>query len=275
MSDSPHDGISDRRARPDSGRHRDDGDAERVEGEYADPLFVGVGAICHTAARLAGVDGAAIAVMVMSQGVRELVYATDALAQQIDELQFTLGEGPCLDAVRDDRPQLCAHLDQEEYELRWPAFTAEVSELGVAALFAYPISGTPRPMGVLELYRRTAGDLAEIEQQSALMCASALRKTLEANWREQLARSSSEEAAIEAAAVRGADLTRPDPFSRSQVYVAAGMVAVQLSVPTHDGLDRLRAYAYAHNRSIVAVAADVVARRLSFRDLDDESSVDS
>jgi hypothetical protein len=232
-----------------------------------DPLFVGIGAICETATRLTGADGAAVAVLA-AHGVRELVYASDALAQQLDELQFIVGEGPCLDAYHQVRPQLCAEVDNA-FAARWPAFAAELAELGVAAVFAFPVPGQHRPMGVLELYRRTSGELSDAEQRSAQVCASALRTTLEINWRKQLAHSTSEDAAIEAAALRNADATRSDPFTRSQVYVAAGMVAVQLSIPTREALDRLRGYAYAHKMSIMAVAADVVARRLSFRHLDD------
>lgn len=116
----------------------------------ADPLFVGIGAICDTAARLTGSDGAALAVLTPTRGVRELVYATDAMAQQIDEVQFTMGEGPCLDAYHEDRPQLCAQLDDKTLA-RWPAFSAELVGLDVAALFAFPVPGQHRPMGVLEL----------------------------------------------------------------------------------------------------------------------------
>ncbi|MFI9402303.1 hypothetical protein [Nocardia sp. NPDC052316] len=54
-------------------------------------------------------------------------------------------------------------------------------------------------------------------------------------------------------------------FSRTEVYIAAGMVAVQLAVPSDEGLDRLRACAYAQRRSRTAVAADIVARRLPLR----------
>jgi hypothetical protein len=43
------------------------------------------------------------------------------------------------------------------------------------------------------------------------------------------------------------------------------MVAVQLAVPSQEALDRLRAYSYAQRRSITVVAADIIARRLSFR----------
>ena len=234
----------------------------------ADPLFVGISAICDTVVRLTGVDGAAVAVLAPSMGVRELVYATDALAQQLDELQFTLGEGPCVDAYQRGHPQMFPSLGAQGFEARWPAFTAELVALGVAAVFAYPVPGDHRPLGVLELYRRTEGRLSELEQGSAQVCATALQTTLESNWHEHLAQSTSEQAAVDAAAVQGGGPM--DPFTRTQVHVAAGMIAVQLNLPTTDALDRLRAHAFAQRRSIVAVAADVVARRLSFRDLDDD-----
>jgi hypothetical protein len=242
-----------------------------------DSLFVGIKAICHTATRLTGVDGAAVAILVPSKSVRELVYATDALAQKLDELQFTLSEGPCLDAYHENRPQLCARLEDATFLQQWPAFIAEVVECGVAALFAFPVPGEQRPMGVLELYRRSGGQLSEDEQHSARQCASAVRTALESNWRDHLMRSGSEQAALDAAALSGAALGDPDPFTRAEVYVASGMLAVQLRLPTGDALDRLRAYAYANRRSITAVAADVVARRLSSRQIndDDEPSVES
>lgn len=146
-----------------------------------DSLFVGMGAICDTAARLTGADGAAVAVLASSGEVRELVHATDALAQQIDELQFTLGEGPCLDAYRRNEAQLCAELDDREYAQRWPLFTAESVALGAAA-GSFEVAGQLHPMGVLELYRRTVGPLAAAELESAQVCATAIRVALEANW---------------------------------------------------------------------------------------------
>lgn len=229
-------------------------------------LFGGLGAICDAAARLTGADGAAVAVL--TGDVRELVHATDALAQQIDELQFTLGEGPCLDAYGNNRDQLWATVEDEEFTRRWPLFTAELSELGVAAVFALPVPGERRPMGVLELYRCTAGALTELELASAQTCAEEIRRKLEVNWEDHLLRSGGAEAAVESAAANGGAFDDQDRFTRSQVHVAAGMVAVQLKVSTQDGMTRLRAYAFAQNRSVVAVAADVMNRRLSFRDLD-------
>jgi hypothetical protein len=51
------------------------------------------------------VDGVAVAVLSRVTQSRELAYATDDVAQQLDELQYTIGEGPCFDAYLDDHPQ--------------------------------------------------------------------------------------------------------------------------------------------------------------------------
>lgn len=48
------------------------------------------------------------------------------------------------------------------------------------------------------------------------------------------------------------------------MHRATGMVLVQLGVTAAVALIRLRAYAYAHERRLRDVAADVVARRLRF-----------
>ena len=236
-------------------------------------LFTGVGAVCETAVRLSGVDGAAVAVFAPSRS-RELVYATDALGQQIDDLQFTLGEGPCLDAYRTGSPQLCPQLDTDAQLSRWPAFCDGAYELGARAVFAFPVLTQVRPLGVLELYRCTVGDLGPWQRDTAAMCAGAIADTLAGNWRSHLSGAIDAVAAIEAAA-SGADakLVAGNQFSRATVYVASGMVAVQLGISADEGLDRLRAHTYAQGRSITDVAADIIAKRLllgEFRDAGEE-----
>jgi hypothetical protein len=51
---------------------------------------------------------------------------------------------------------------------------------------------------------------------------------------------------------------------RAEVHQAAGMVSVQLSVSVAEALVRLRARAFGETRSLGALAADVVARRIRF-----------
>ncbi|QBS43886.1 GAF and ANTAR domain-containing protein [Nocardia sp. CS682] len=242
-------------------------DFARVSGS----LFTGISTLCSAAVRLSGVDGAVLAVLSNSTQARELVYATDAIAQQIDELPFVVGEGPCVDAYRADRNQLWPDLALGAVAARWPAFTPDALALGVRAAFAFPVPGVLRPIGVLELYRSTVGVLAGAEQESALACAVAVGRTLHANWAERIDQAGGVETALDAA---GLDNDSPEPdgeFSGAEIFNAAGMVAVQLAVPISEGLDRLRAYSYAQRRSIADVAADIVARRLSLRDQRDST----
>ena len=51
---------------------------------------------------------------------------------------------------------------------------------------------------------------------------------------------------------------------RAEVFQAQGMVMVQLGVPLAEALVRIRAHAYAHDRPLNKVAADIVARRRRF-----------
>ncbi len=232
-----------------------------------DPLFAGVGAICETAMQETEADGVALAVVSRSRRVRELIYATDSLAQQLDDLQYVIGEGPCFDAYLRDAPQCYPELTSVAKTARWPVFAAGATELGVQALFAIPVPDGWRPMGVLELYRRATGDLADSEFAAACACASAIAYQLESNWQEHVAHFGNAEQAIDDAAMTGAQSqVAVDPFTRTQIHVAGGMVAIQLGVTADEGVDRIRAHAYACARPVSSVAADIIARRMTLSD---------
>ena len=239
-----------------------------VTGSRRDPLFAGVDLMCHAALTSVGVDGAAVAVLTGTHRVRDLIYATDATAQKLDELQFVLGEGPCLDAVVCNGSHLWADLDAPGVQdLRWPAFATEALQAGARAVFAFAIPGPQRPLGALEFYRHTAGALSAEETQCAEAVAEGLGKLLVSNWTRYRSATGDTDAAIETAADTCAGSR---PFSRASIHVAAGIVAVQLGVSPDEGVDRLRAHCYASRCSLDAVAADVIARRLTLDDYDDK-----
>ncbi|PXW28761.1 UNVERIFIED_CONTAM: GAF domain-containing protein [Williamsia faeni] len=120
-------------------------------------VFTGVGRQCETAMRMTGVDRAAAALLTSRSRMRDLVYTTNPVAQRIDELQFTLGEGPCLDAYSEARVHMVSDLRHSETFARWPGFADAAIGVGVHAVFVFPIAHAGRPLGVLELYRATAG----------------------------------------------------------------------------------------------------------------------
>lgn len=101
--------------------------------------------------RETGIDGVGVAVFA-TESTRDLVYASDGIAEEIDETQFILGEGPCLDAFRFCSPELHDDITSGEARTRWPLFTAQVLALGAASVYTYPLGGAGAPFGVLELY---------------------------------------------------------------------------------------------------------------------------
>jgi hypothetical protein len=234
------------------------------------PLFAGVGDLCDDAAQDSRTDGAALAVLTRQAHSRELIYATDPLAQQLDELQYTLGEGPCFDAYLHDTPQFHPNLDSTTQTSRWPTFAAEATRLGVHSVFAFPVPGPRRlmgPSGVLEFYRRATGTLTDTHTAAATAGAAAISLRLQSNWDDHLVRFRTTEEAIDAAAATEAALDEPaDPFTRSQIHVAAGMLANRLRVHPNEAVDRLRAHSYASGRRISSVAADIIACRLTLHD---------
>jgi hypothetical protein len=65
-------------------------------------------------------------------------------------------------------------------------------------------------------------------------------------------------------AMAGASAPSDEPYFRSVVHQASGMIMIQLGVEVAEALSRLRAFAFAEGRGLTDVARDVVARRLRF-----------
>jgi len=212
-----------------------------------------VAAMCDACVRhLSGVSGAGVAVMTRLPA-HDIRYASDSVSERIEEMQVVLGEGPCVDAFSAGRPVLAPDLVHGAWARRWPAFVPEALVAGARALFALPLQvGTVR-VGVMDLYRDVPGVLQGVELADALVFADATTQALliEAHVRD----------------VQGV----PDMYQgyRAVVHQATGIVKAQLNVSIAEALVRLRAYAYAEERSIEDVARDVVGRRLRFDELSD------
>jgi hypothetical protein len=174
--------------------------------------------------------------------------ATDEVSQLIEELQYSLGEGPCVDAHQQDK--VVAEPDlADPVTRRWPAFTPPALQAGVRAVFGFPLRvGTVR-LGALNLYRDLPGPLTGGQHADALVVADvAARWVLEAQ-----AGAPPDTVAGELEA--GADF-------HFAVHNAAGMVSVQEDISVTEALIRLRAFAFSSDRLLADVAEDVIARRL-------------
>ena len=170
------------------------------------------------------------------------------MSHLIEELQYTLGEGPCVDAYRQDT--VVAEPDLADPATgRWPVFSPPALQAGARAVFGFPLRvGTVR-LGALNFYRDRPGPLSGDQHADALVVTDvAARWVLEAQ-----AGAPPDTVAEELEA--GADF-------HFVVHNAAGMVSVQEQVSVTEALIRLRAFAFSSDRLLAEVAGDVVARRL-------------
>ena len=190
-------------------------------------------------------------IMLMSGDIpRGSLCTTNTVSALIEELQFSLGEGPCVDAYHHDRPVLEPDLAAPGTP-RWFGFTGPAVAAGARAVFGFPLQVGAVRLGALNLYRDRAGPLTDDQHADALVAADiAAQAILVLQAKAPPGRLSVE---LEA----GADL-------QYVVHQASGMVAAQLDVPVGQALIRLKAHAFGNDRRLVAVASDVVARELRF-----------
>ena len=204
--------------------------------------------LCEMCARVLPVTGVGLALM-SAAGHEGVVAATDGSARVMEDLQFTLGEGPCLDASSQGVPVLQPDLARTA-PARWPAFGPGVLEAGMAAIFAFPLQVGGIRLGALDLYRDVAGGLDSPQLFDALVFAdAAVVLILHLQNRTEPG--------------EGLHPQLSDPLgNRTEIHQATGMIAVQAAVGLAEALLLLRAHAFSAGRTSLEVARDVVGRRL-------------
>ncbi|HET7385573.1 MAG TPA: GAF and ANTAR domain-containing protein [Nocardioidaceae bacterium] len=220
--------------------------AERIAHDDKPAVVGWLQRLCRAAERALPATG--VAITLMSDGHEPLTaVASSSASAAVEELQFTLGEGPCLDAHASRAPVLIADVS-DGATVRWPAYAEAVGNHGVRAVFAFPMQVGAARMGVLDVYRDTRGPMSPEALAQALAFAEvALTALLDAQRSHDDAESVLEDAVD----------------SRLEVYQAQGMVMVQLGVDIGEAMVRLRAYAYAHDRRIGELAREIVSGKLN------------
>ena len=205
--------------------------------------------LCEVCSEVTDMSGAGI--MLMSGDVpRGSLCTTDTVSTLIEELQFGLGEGPCVDAYQQDRPVLEPDLAHPRTP-RWLAFAAPAVEVGALAVFGFPLRVGAVRLGALNLYRDRPGPLSDEQHADALVMSDVAAQAV------LVLQADAPPDRLAAALEEGADF-------HYVVHQASGMVAAQLEVSVGQALIRLRAYAFGNDRPLAQVADDVVARRLRF-----------
>ena len=179
-----------------------------------------------------------------------LVAAADPASERLEELQFVLGEGPCIDASASRRPVLVASLGYDGPS-RWPLYTSAAQEFGVRAVFAFPLQVGAAQIGVMDFFRTREGGLSDPELGRAFEMADEAVAIL-----------------LDGPGPSGPQ-TDPGPADGelagpTELFQAQGMVMVQTGGTLAEAMARIRAYAYAEDLRLTDVARAIVDRRLRF-----------
>jgi hypothetical protein len=208
--------------------------------------------VCAAAVELLTASGAGVTILA-ERGNHGFAAASDHASEQLEQLQFTLGEGPCIEAFATGRPVLVPDLS-DGARRRWPFYVPAALEQGVEAVFAFPIQIGASRLGVLDVFRDQPGSMTtEQIAQAATFADIALMVILDG-----------QDQAPPGAVPEGFDQA---PGFSAEIAQAQGMIMIQLGITISEALVRLRAYCYAEGRLLKEVARDVVARRIRFDEI--------
>lgn len=165
--------------------------------------------------------------------------SSDHVVRRANELQYELGEGPCLNMMRDQDTITVPDLAGDQ---RWPRWAATVhAELGVSSMMSLLVCTDQESYGALSLYasrgRRFDADDVAIAQALAGHMAAII-----ANGRE-------------------VDHLGIANLTRLAIGQAQGILMDRLDIDADQAFDYLRRVSSHSNRKLVNVAEDIVRTR--------------
>jgi GAF domain-containing protein/ANTAR domain-containing protein len=208
--------------------------------------------LCEACVGLLDVDAAAIS-LIFDGAASGTLGSSGEHARIYDELQFTLGEGPCLDSVAQRAPVLVADLADLD-DNRWPMYSPAMLSHQIRGVFAMPVLVAGEHVGALDLFRAQPGQLEGDNLAGAVAAAELAGIPLL-----DLMHNDLQAAVNDPDSDAWAEL---HALSRVEVSQATGMLVAQLDIDPAEALLRLRAHAYATGRSATDVARDILDRRL-------------
>ncbi len=168
--------------------------------------------------------------------------ASDRLALHVDDLERRAGDGPCIDAIEEEAPQIEPDLTQPS---QWPHFAAAlVDETPVRGAMGFRILVDKRKGAALNLFSETAGVFdAESAGRAAVLASFA-------------------SVAINAIA-KGEDAAslRRGLISNREIGKAVGMLMLLNDLTEQEAFDLLRRHSQSLNIKLADVARHIIERR--------------
>lgn len=170
------------------------------------------------------------------------VAAADELANQLDEQQYELDTGPCLQALATgevvDAPDLVT-------ESRWDDYPTIAMEHGILGVYSVPLIVAGKPVGVLNLYAGTPNAFHALDRRRAALLAGQAAIAVTAALRHY------DEVTL-------SDHLRIALSSRSVIDQAIGIVMAQQRGSPEQAFAALRTISQRRNIKLRMVAAELV-----------------
>jgi hypothetical protein len=177
--------------------------------------------------------------------------ASDADASCAERLQFTTGQGPCLEAVRSGDTVLAG---AEKILGSWPAYGEELfSRTPYAAVISLPLEISGAAHGALDLFLTDAPMLNRV----SLADASAVQEQIVEAF--QLAGGMAEAGGSLSDEPEPAWLHGQAAQDRIHVWIAMGMVMTRYGLVAADALALLRAHAYGNGNMLDQLSEELVS----------------
>ena len=193
------------------------------------------------AARLV-TGGTSCGMTMRSNGRPATVACSDPLAQEIDEVQYRLDDGPCLHAMRSGDQ---VSIDDTADRAQWPRFEAAAQARGIQSCLALPLVADGKPVGALNLYARGPAAFGATQVQHA----------------ENLAGNASGALALMLRLASYSELTeqlRSSLASRAAIYQALGVIMAQERCTQASAFEILRIASQNSNLKLRDIAAAIV-----------------
>lgn len=187
-----------------------------------------------------GADGAGLALL--EEGRSETLVTTADFVADVDAVQYSIGQGPCITAAAEARTVISGSLDTD---VRWRRFGARIAALGVQSVVSLPLLTPDGVVGAMNVYARSP-DVFD-ERAAALgqiFAAPAAIAVQNAHVLEQTRRL--------------ADQLRSTLDTRIVVERAVGIVMSRSGVSEDEALNRLRTLSQHEDAKLVTIAQNLI-----------------
>lgn len=167
---------------------------------------------------------------------------SDERVVPIDEAQYEMDEGPCLQAIEDNETYTIADLAQER---RWPLFRDKAFDRGLRSSMSIPLAIGGRAIGALNMYAFTEGAFQDADLD--------LAKTFAAQAAISIANVQVYENAVQLS-----ENLNEAMRSRAVIEQAKGMIMMERHCSADEAFETLVAASQSRNKKLRDIAQEVV-----------------